>query len=109
MTPWYGLIWLVPLGMAMSFVQFFVSHYLNELVKDSRRRATILSFRGLAFNLGYGAVGLMFAGLTRWLGKSSGGASSDEVFAKSLGWLPWYFLATMILLAAFVFLRKGKR
>lgn len=107
-TPWYGLIWLVPLGMAMSFVQFFVSYYLNELVTDSRRRATILSFRGLAFNLGYGAVGLMFAGLTHQLGKHSGSASPDEIFARSLGWLPWYFLATMVLLAGFFALRKRR-
>ncbi|RYD36614.1 MAG: MFS transporter [Verrucomicrobiaceae bacterium] len=105
--PWpFGLLWLVPLGMAMSFIQFFVSHYLNGLVTDSRRRATILSFRGLAFNLAYGAVGLLFAGLTKGIGKASGTASPDEVFARSLGWLPWYFLATLILLAIVVRSRK---
>jgi MFS family permease len=98
-TPWYGLLWLVPLGMAMSFTQFFVSHYLNAAVTDSRRRATILSFRGLAFNLGYGGIGLLFAALTRHLGNRSPDASSDTIFKESLGWLPSYFLATMILLA----------
>jgi len=106
--PWqYGLIWLVPLGMAMSFIQFFVSHYLNALVTDSRRRATILSFRGLAFNLAYGAVGLMFAGLTKGIATTHGSASADEVFSRSLAWLPWYFLATMVLLAVAVRRRKA--
>jgi MFS family permease len=108
-TPWYGLIWLVPLGMAMAFIQFFVSHYLNELVTDSRRRATILSFRGLAFNLGYGAVGLLFAGLTKGISHASGGGSSpDTVFSRALGWLPWYFLVTLALLAAVVRIRSRK-
>jgi hypothetical protein len=37
-----------------------VSYYLNALV-DSYHRATVLSFKGLAFNLGYGFVGLLFA------------------------------------------------
>lgn len=39
-----------------------VSHYLNAIT-DSARRATVLSFKGLVFNLGYGALGLLFAGL----------------------------------------------
>ena len=95
--PTYGLLWLVPLGVAMSLAQFFVSHYLNKVVTDSRQRATVLSFRGLAFNLAYGGVGVLFAGLTHFLGKYS---SPDVAFEKALGWLPWYFAATVALLAA---------
>jgi MFS family permease len=109
-TPWYGLIWLVPLTMAMGFIQFFVSHYLNELVTDSRRRATILSFRGLAFNLAYGAVGLMFAGLTKAISQSTGpGTPSDSIFSQALGWFPWYFLITLVLLSFVVSLHHRKR
>jgi MFS family permease len=93
--PIYGLIWLVPLGVAMSLTQFFISHYLNAAVTDSRRRATVLSFRGLAFNLAYGGVGLLFAGLTHLLSKHS---PADAVFVKALGWLPWYFAGTVALL-----------
>jgi MFS family permease len=103
--PIYGLLFSIPLAVAMGFIQFFVSHYLNALVTDSRKRATILSFRGLAFNLGYGAVGLLFAGLTKYLSHAHGTPSADEVFVKSLGWLPWYFLATFGLMALFVKLR----
>ena len=94
--PIYGLIWMVPLGVAMSLIQFFVSHYLNKVVTDSRQRATVLSFRGLAFNLAYGVVGLLFAGLTHLLGKRS---PPDVVFVKALGWLPWYFAGSLALLA----------
>lgn len=94
--PIYGLLWLVPLGVAMSLTQFYVSHYLNKAVTDSRKRATVLSFRGLAFNLAYGGVGLLFAGLTHALAKNN---TPDDVFVKALGWLPWYFLATVAVLA----------
>jgi MFS family permease len=94
--PIYGLLWLMPLGTAMSLTQFFVSHYLNDAVTDSRQRATVLSFRGLAFNLAYGGVGLLFAALSRAL---HGEGTPDAVFAKALGWLPWYFAATVVVLA----------
>jgi hypothetical protein len=50
----------------------------------------------LAFNLAYGGAGLLFAGLTRLLGKYN---APDEVFTKALGWLPWYFIATVAGLA----------
>ena len=72
------------------------SHYLNAAVTDSAQRATVLSFRGLAFNLAYGTVGLLFAALTRAL-KSHGDANA--IFAESLGWLPWYFVITAVVIA----------
>lgn len=94
--PRWGLLLIAPLGVAMSLLGFFVSHYLNAAVTDSRQRATVLSFRGLAFNLAYGGVGLLFAGLSRVL-QSHG--PPLVVFAETLRWLPGYFLATTILLA----------
>lgn len=99
--PVYGLLWMIPLGMAMSFTQFFVSHYLNSLVTDSTKRATILSFRGLAYNLAYGAAGLLFAALTHYLTSRIPVGTPDTanlVFAQALAWLPWYFLVTAGLL-----------
>jgi MFS family permease len=94
--PIYGLIWLVPLCVAMSLTEFFASHYLNKVVTDSRQRATVLSFRGLAFNLAYGVAGLLFAGLTHLLGKHD---PPGVVFMTALDWLPWYFAGTVALLA----------
>ncbi len=94
--PGYGLLFLLPLGVSMSLTGFFVSHYLNAAVTDSAQRATVLSFRGLAFNLAYGGVGLLFAALTRGLQHHG---PPDAVFAAALGWLPWYFVATAILVA----------
>ena len=94
--PRWGLLFVLPLGVAMSLTGFFVSHYLNAVVTDSRLRATVLSFRGLAYNLAYGGIGLLFAALTRAL---AGRGNADAVFAASLAWMPWYFLATAALLA----------
>ncbi len=94
--PIYGLVFLLPLGVSMSLTGFFVSHYLNAAVTDSAQRATVLSFRGLAFNLAYGAVGLLFATLTRALQHHG---PPDAVFAEALGWLPWYFAVAAILVA----------
>lgn len=108
--PIYGLIWMIPVGMAMSFTQFFVSHYLNALVTDSTKRATVLSFRGLAYNLAYGGAGLLFAGLTHYLtSRIPPGTPNAEnvVFTQALGWLPWYFLITLALLILAGRIRRG--
>jgi hypothetical protein len=78
----------------MYFVNFFVSYYINALAEASHR-ATILSFKGLAFNLGYGGVGLLFAGLLQYI-KTSGHITADEtVFARAIWWVPVYYVVTI--------------
>src|SRR6266851_3437614 len=85
----------------MGLLNFFLSSYLNALV-DSSERATVLSFRGLAFNMGYGLVSVLYAGLMRHLTTTSPAGTSEElIFATSLQWLPWYFLFSLLPLAAF--------
>ncbi len=99
--PWYGLIFSAILGIVMNLLSFFLSNYLNTLV-DSAERATVLSFRGLAFNMGYGLVSVLFAGLMRHLTTTSPpGTSEEAIFGASLHWLPWYFLISLLPLAAF--------
>ncbi len=101
-VPYIGLWVSVPIGIAWSCLAFFLSHYLNEIVPPDKR-ATVLSFRGLALNLGYGAIGLMFAGLTRWLSeRPDAPKSEDAIFVQALQWLPGYFVAATVLLAVTV-------
>jgi MFS family permease len=95
--PIWGAWVLVPLGLAMSLLQFFTSNYLNKWT-DSHVRATVLSFRGMAFNLGYALAGLFFAGLTAHLRATHLGANENTIFAMALPWLPSAFLACAILL-----------
>lgn len=100
-VPIFGVWVLLPLGVAMSGLQFFTSFYLNQWT-DSSMRATVLSFRGVAFNLAYGAAGIAFAGLTGRIRTGAPSASENEVFASALDWLPGSFVAAAILFAAFV-------
>jgi MFS family permease len=99
--PWYGVIFSVVLAIVMGLLNFFLSSYLNALVESSER-ATVLSFRGLAFNMGYGLVSVLYAGLMRHLTTTSPVGTSEElIFATSLQWLPWYFLFSLLPLVAF--------
>jgi MFS family permease len=97
-TPIFGIWIAIPIGIGWSCMSFFLSHYLNEIVPEERR-ATVLSFRGLAFNLGYGGIGLAFAALSKWLAqRPNAPPSSEAVFGQALWWLPGYFLVTLVIL-----------
>ena len=59
---------------------------------------TVLSFKGLAFNLGYGFISLAFAGALRALRADS----PEETFGRTLPWLPvWLGLAALALALGF--------
>ena len=60
--PIYGVVPTLFLMMMMGFLGFTVSRVLHEEA-DSSRRATVLSVKGLIFNLGYGLFSLGFSGL----------------------------------------------
>lgn len=98
--PWYGVAFIALLGVVMELLSFLLSSYLNALI-DSGERATILSFRGLAFNMGYGFASVLFAGLMHQLTGRAAGSDEEQVFAAALNWLPWYFLISLLPLAAF--------
>ena len=93
-----GVIFVIPLGFAMSFLNFFISYYINSMV-ESGHRATILSFKGVAFNLGYGLVGLLFAGLLRLIRAGGVTGGDDAVFVRGLFWIPVYYIGTILILA----------
>ncbi len=93
--PYVGLLFPLVLGLAMSVMNFLTSFYLNQAA-DSSRRATILSFRGLATNLAYGGTGLLFAGLLRGLKTTHPTASPEALFVSALAWLPWVFIAVAV-------------
>ena len=93
---WTGVVLVVPLFLSMRFLQFFLSHYLNEIV-DSERRATALSFRGLTINLAYGTLTLLFGWQTIWVGGQLHLSAEDpRVFATALQWWPWWFAVTLL-------------
>jgi MFS family permease len=93
--PFWGVVFMLPLGIAMSALQFQMSYYLNGLV-DAGRRATVLSFKGLAINLGYGFLGLLFAGALKAFRDNT---RPDAALVDGFRLLPLWLLFTVALLA----------
>ena len=95
LLPGWGILFAVTTMLAMRFTDFFLSHYLNREV-DPRHRATVLSFRGLAMNLGYGGLSLLYGWSIQAL--KADGATGDQAFGQALGFFAPWFLGTLVLL-----------
>ncbi len=102
--PYWGLLPMGLVFIAMMFVSFFTSHYLNHITA-SYQRATVLSFKGMAFNLSYGLIGFFFAVLLTYQrsivtaenAQLSSSAIEDLTFKAALGWFPWYAIVSLTL------------
>jgi len=110
--PWAGVLFAVPVFAMMGLVAYQSSYYINREV-DSAHRATVLSFRGLALNLGLGLASLLYMGLIASLKTGAAGGLSPEqlqesVFIDSLKAFPVYFLVlfVVILVLGKVFIRQ---
>jgi hypothetical protein len=112
--PYFGVVPAMMLSAIIMMTHFFVSHYLNRIT-PSQQRATILSFKGLSFNLAYGGIGLIYSLLLRGLKASADGRPGltadgleSLVFRQSIGYFPWYFILMLLLLSIFavVWLRR---
>ena len=108
LIPKWGLFPIVLLYSTMFLMAFFLSHYLNRIT-DSRQRATILSFKGLSFNLAYGLVGILYSLLLSFVRSQAsemepslaGEGLENWVFIQSLRWFPWYFGMTLVVFLLF--------
>jgi MFS family permease len=101
--PYWGVLVIVPLAGAMMALGYIVSYYLNALV-DSSHRATVLSFKGVAFNLGYGFISLVFALALR---AARDGGSTQDAVRRGLVFLPlWLVLGGLV--CALVFWRHRR-
>ncbi len=102
--PYWGVLPMTLILVAMMFVSIFTSHYLNQITA-SNQRATVLSFKGMAFNLAYGLIGFLFATLMHYQRTTestahpdwSQSAVEDLAFQNAIGWFPWYTLGCIIL------------
>jgi len=103
--PWVGLLPAILLFSCMFLMGFFLSHYLNQAT-SSDQRATVLSFKGLFLNLGYGGIGLLYALLLTFLRNQAiqtqpgllEAALKNQVFINSLPWFVGYFTLLLFLL-----------
>jgi MFS family permease len=102
--PWIGLVPALLTFSAMYFTGFFVSFYVNREA-DSRQRATVLSFKGLSYNISYGVLGILYA-LVLKLGKKgledkdtlASDVVENQVFMDTFFWFPAFFTAGIICL-----------
>ena len=97
--PYVGILSVGLIFIAMMMTAFFTSHYLNRITA-SAQRATVLSFKGLAFNLAYGLIGFIFALASNhfkqaaqtthpdWTAKQV----ADATFISTVHWFPGYFV-----------------
>ena len=96
-VPLWGVAFAMLLSLTMRMVVFLQSHYLNQLV-GSERRATVLSFRGLAVNVSYGLMSLGFAAAVAAIEglNGTGAVGPDDrmaAFRSAVALLPVSFLA----------------
>ncbi len=94
---------LVPAMFVMSmmwFLGFTLSRVLHRET-DSSRRATVLSVKGMIFNLGYGLFSLGFSGLLAMTSREQG---ADMGFVAALYWqIPWF---VVVMLALFLWAKR---
>lgn len=109
--PIWGIAPAVLLHVAMHFMNYFGSRYLNEIAA-SEQRATILSFKGLATNIAYGMTAVLYSVLFASIRTRTDSSAFDtkaevqeSIFVESLAWLPGYFLLMLGLLIAGLTLR----
>ncbi len=97
--PYAGLIPALITFSAMYFTGFFVSFYINKATA-SDQRATVLSFKGLAYNLSYGILGILYALLLK--AEKEGVVISqtleNKIFIDTFIWFPGSFVLIFIIL-----------
>jgi MFS family permease len=100
--PYIGLVFSILLFAAFSITTFSLSFYLNRIT-DNSIRATVLSFKGMALNLGYGFIGIVYAELLRYLTRvKSIETGSDELFISGMQYFWPYFLIGGVVVVLFV-------
>ena len=101
-VPYFGVLFAVGAFAMMGMVQFQASYYLNREA-DSDIRATVLSFKGLALNLGLGIASLLYTALVASLRNAQEAGMSEEiiserVFVDSLAAFPMYYVVLFVVL-----------
>jgi hypothetical protein len=93
MWPIYGVLPAIFLMTMMGFLGFTLSRVLHQEA-DSARRATVLSVKGLIFNLGYGLFSLGFSMLLATAPDASSGAALQQALKFQIP----YFLVLIVVL-----------
>ncbi|MDY6789957.1 MAG: MFS transporter [Thermodesulfobacteriota bacterium] len=99
--PYAGLLPALVTFGSMYFTGFFVSFYINQIT-SSDQRATVLSFKGLSYNISYGVLGIFYALLLKIKKQGIDSAQVENiVFKDTFSWFPiafsvWFFILITI-------------
>lgn len=107
--PIFGLLPALALIFMTMTMNIFISYHLNRNT-ESHNRATVLSFKGLMFNIGYGTIGMLYAYYYKLLSKNYSEQEIEQhtAFLDSLSAFTYYFAALFILVSVFFVIRNNK-
>ncbi|WP_373960277.1 MFS transporter [Vibrio gigantis] len=105
----YGVIPALVLIFIIMTMNIFISYHLNKKT-ESHNRATVLSFKGLMFNLGYGLIGVLYAYYYKLV---SNNYSEQEIeqnlaFLASLSSFCYYFAFLFVLISGWFYFKNKK-
>ncbi len=106
----YGVIPALILIFIIMTMNIFISYHLNRKT-ESHNRATVLSFKGLMFNLGYSLIGILYAYYYKLV---SQGYNEEQIaqhidFIASLSSFFYYFAFLFITISAAFYLMNKKK
>lgn len=106
----YGVIPALILIFIIMTMNIFISFHLNKQT-ESHNRATVLSFKGLMFNFGYGLIGVLYAYYYKLV---SQGYSEQEIeqgidFLASLSSFTYYFAFLFFTISLLFYVKDKKK
>ncbi len=108
--PIYGVIPALVLIFIIMTMNIFISYHLNKNT-ESHNRATVLSFKGLMFNLGYGSIGILYAYYYKLVSENYTEAQIAEHidFIASLSSFFYYFTFLFVVVSVAFYLKDKKQ
>lgn len=108
--PIYGVIPALVLIFIIMTMNIFISYHLNKNT-ESHNRATVMSFKGLMFNLGYGSIGILYAYYYKLISENYTEAQIAEHidFIASLSSFFYYFTFLFVVVSVAFYLKDKKQ
>ncbi|CCO47125.1 putative Permease of the major facilitator superfamily [Vibrio nigripulchritudo SOn1] len=105
----YGVIPVLVLIFINMTMNIFISYHLNKKT-ESHNRATVLSFKGLMFNLGYGSIGILYAYYYKLVSQSYTEQEIEQHldFLASLSSFCYYFAFWFVVISGWFYVKSRR-